>query len=544
MRKKIILLGSGGMSIGQAGEFDYSGNQAIRALSEEGIHTIVINPNIATVQTNPDNNVTVYLYPVNPFWVTKVIEKERPDAIIGSFGGQTALNCLIELNKSSILKKFNVKNLGTSIDTLEITEDRQLFADRMKKISIPVPPSQACNNVEDGKQIAESLQYPVIVRCAYALGGLGSGFANNHLEFETLATQALQRSPQILVEKSLLGWKEIEYEVMRDSDGNCITICNMENFDPLGVHTGDSIVVTPSQSLTDLEYQNLRKQSLKIINNLGIVGECNAQFALCPKTSKYYIIEVNARLSRSSALASKASGYPIAYVAAKVILGKTLTDLKNPVTQITSAFYEPSLDYITVKFPRWDLKKFKNVSRTLGSNMKSVGEVMGIGRSFPEALQKAVRMVTEDSLGLNNENLCSTDFKETLQANDTRIFDITAAIRSGQSIESIYNKTSVDLWFLSQIKRIIDVENEVKNTTKRIDQKDNLLDTIVNIFEATPAHTIKEWKQLGFSDVQLAYIINKNKKTPLPYDYYSLLNASLKIRQLRHEKNIKAIIKK
>ncbi|MES2744244.1 MAG: ATP-grasp domain-containing protein, partial [Bdellovibrionota bacterium] len=367
---KVLILGSGGLSIGQAGEFDYSGTQAIKALVEEKIDVVVVNPNIATVQTNPVPGVKVYLYPVEVDWVEKVIAAERPDAIIAGFGGQTALNCLIKLDEQGILAKHKVRNLGTPASVLRLTEDRDEFAQHMRIIDMPVPSSFACETWEQALTAANKISYPVIVRAAFALGGLGSGFANNDAELKALVIPALASSPQVLVEKSLKGWKEVEYEVMRDSEGNVITICNMENFDPLGIHTGDSIVVCPSQSLSDDEYQMLRNAAIKIVSSLGIVGECNVQYALDPHSMQFYIIEVNARLSRSSALASKASGYPIAYIAAKVVLGYDLLELKNPVTGITCAFFEPALDYITIKFPRWDLIKFQGVDRHLGSTMK------------------------------------------------------------------------------------------------------------------------------------------------------------------------------
>lgn len=406
-KPKIILLGSGGLSIGQAGEFDYSGTQAVKGFVEDGFEVVVINPNIATVQTNPQKDVKVYLYPVTPEWVAKVIELERPVAIAGGFGGQTALNCLVKLDEIGILKKYDLTVLGSPVDVLKLTEDRDEFAVRMKQIGIPTPASFACTHYEEAKRATEKIGYPVIVRAAFALGGLGSGFASNDDELKEIVDRAMKLSPQVLVEKSFKGWKEVEYEVMRDEAGNVITICNMENFDPLGIHTGDSIVVCPSQSLSDDEYQLLRNASIHIVSNIGVIGECNVQFALSPHSLEYYVIEVNARLSRSSALASKASGYPIAYIASKVVLGHSLLHLTNPVTGVTKAFFEPALDYITMKIPRWDLPKFSGVSRQLGSTMKSVGEIMSIARSFPEALQKAVRMVKEDPLGLSYSYLDS-----------------------------------------------------------------------------------------------------------------------------------------
>jgi carbamoyl-phosphate synthase large subunit len=486
IRTKVILLGSGGLSIGQAGEFDYSGTQALRSLIEEGFHVIVINPNIATVQTNPQENVTVYLYPVQAHWVEKVIAKEMPQAIVGGFGGQTALQCLIDLSDSGVLEKYNVTNFGTDPSVLKLTEDRQLFAKHMVSIDIPIPPSLAAHNVEEAIQAAKEIGFPVILRAAYALGGLGSGFAYNKEDLIDLAKPALLHSPQVLIEKSLLGWKEIEYEVMRDSFGNSITICNMENFDPLGVHTGDSIVVCPSQSLSDEEYQTLRSASLKIVNSLGIVGECNVQLTLDPESLQYYVIEVNARLSRSSALASKASGYPIAAIAAKVVTGKSLLDIVNPVTGVTKAFFEPALDYIVMKVPKWDLQKFRGVSRSLGSTMKSVGEVMAIGRSYPEVLQKAFRMVYESPLGLSlHQNYATEDLQNPT---DDRIFKIYSAFKNGQSLDEVHRKTKIDSWFLFQLQNIAQAELSICHKNLADLSKVELL----------------SWKRLGFADAQIA----------------------------------------
>ena len=484
---------------------DYSGTQAIKAFTEEGIHVVLVNPNIATVQTDPIPNTTIYLYPVTAHWVTKVIEKEKPEAIVGGFGGQTALNCLIELNDTGVLEKNQVKNLGTSVETLKTTEDRKLFAEKVKELGIPTPPSHACHTLDEAKEAAQKIGYPVMIRCAYALGGLGSGFAHNDEELKEIVRSGLANTPQVLIEKSLRGWKEVEYEVMRDRYGNTITICNMENFDPLGVHTGDSIVVTPSQSLTDHEYQLLRNSSLKMIEALKIIGECNAQFALCPETSEYYVIEVNARLSRSSALASKASGYPIAYIAAKVVSGHDLLSLKNPVTGITSAFYEPALDYITIKMPRWDLDKFSQVERSLGSTMKSVGEVMAIGRNFPEAIQKAYRMVSENPLGLSEtygEKNKETD--HSLLPTDQRLSLLCQAIRKARTPNDINLKTGVDEWFLTELLTIIKTEKEISSlVTHDIKTYEELEKKLENIEKEMWFH----WKKNGFSDEQIAYIL-------------------------------------
>ena len=514
---KILLLGSGGLSIGQAGEFDYSGTQAVKALSESGAHVIVINPNIATVQTNPKENVTIYLYPVEPEWVEKVIVKEKPDAIVAGFGGQTALNCLMLLDEQGILKKHNVLNLGTPVETLRMTEDRDLFAKKMREIDMPIPTSVATNTTKESIAAANNIGYPVILRAAYACGGLGSGFANNDAELKALADSALASSPQVLIEKSLRGWKEVEYEVMRDSEGNCITICNMENFDPLGIHTGDSIVVCPSQSLSDNEYQMLRNAAIKIVNACGIVGECNVQYGLCPDSLEFIVIEVNARLSRSSALASKASGYPIAYIAAKVVMGMDLLEITNPVTGITCAYFEPALDYVTIKVPRWDLTKFRGASRSLGSTMKSVGEVMSIGRSFPEALQKAVRMVTENSVGLSGitkgDSTREELVRELNEPTDTRLYAVIEALRRGFSVEEVHALTSIDKWFLARVSEITTTENEIREfvrpTALELAGNGNGADdatlTHAALARATPA-VWRKWKGNGFSDEQIAML--------------------------------------
>lgn len=544
---KVILLGSGGLSIGQAGEFDYSGTQAVKAMREEGIHVIVINPNIATVQTNPEEGVKIYLYPVELEWVTRVIETERPDGIVAGFGGQTALNCLMKLDESGVLAKYKVRNLGTPADILRLTEDRDTFAQHMKQIGMPVAPSVACDTVESAAAAATKIGFPVIVRAAFALGGLGSGFANNQAELENLVSAALTVSPQVLVEKSLKGWKEVEYEVMRDSVGNAITICNMENLDPLGIHTGDSIVACPSQSLSDDDYQVLRNACLLIVNSLGIVGECNVQFALSPHSLEFYIIEINARLSRSSALASKASGYPIAYIAAKVVLGYDLLELKNPVTGITQAFFEPALDYITIKFPRWDLRKFPGVNRVLGSTMKSVGEIMSIGRNFPEAIQKAVRMVTEDPIGLSHLRLQwdESKLREELQnPTDNRLFAVVEALRYGMTKEQIHELSAIDKWFLFHFEALVKVEQEITAHAKKHKgaASAQLCQQMAHI---VTAETWKHWKQLGFGDEQIAYLWilgltgDSSKASNRTVQDWSLI-----IRKAREDRGVKPVIKK
>ncbi len=545
---KVLLLGSGGLSIGQAGEFDYSGTQAIKALEEENIKVVIVNPNIATVQTNPDPKHKVYLYPVTPQWVEKVIEIEKPDAIIAGFGGQTALNCLMELDENGVLEKHNLLNLGTSVDTLRMTEDRHRFARKMESIGVPIPPSQACHTLGEAIEAAEKIGYPVIARAAFALGGLGSGFANNHAELKALVEPALAESPQVLVEKSLKGWKEVEYEVMRDAEGNAITICNMENFDPLGIHTGDSIVVCPSQSLSDDEYQLLRNASLHMVEKLGIIGECNAQFALSPDKKEYFVIEVNARLSRSSALASKASGYPIAYIAAKVVLGYDLLELKNPVTGITYSFFEPALDYITVKIPRWDLAKFRGASRKLGSTMKSVGEVMSIGRTFQESLQKAVRMVTEHAEGLSFVGLDQVqEIKDALSnPTDARLFAVMNAFRVHMSVMEVYELTKIDRWFLYQVRDLIACESEIKSTALSTHvQSDSLDDFVHSAYEKVNEDTWRRWKLNGFGDEQIAGIAmrachDKNQE----FQAADIQSASIRVRSLRKKCGVKPVIKK
>ena len=461
---KVLLLGSGALKIGQAGEFDYSGSQALKALKEEGVHTVLINPNVATVQTSEGVADTVYFPPVTPDFVERVIEKERPDGILLSFGGQTALNCGVELYRRGVLEKYEVKVLGTPVQAIIDTEDRDLFVQRLDEIGVKTIKSQACSTIEEVRQAAAELGFPVILRAAYALGGLGSGFCDNEAELETQAEEAFSFSPQVLVEKSLRGWKEIEYEVVRDRYDNCITVCNMENFDPLGIHTGESIVVAPSQTLTNSEYHKLRALAIKIIRHIGIVGECNVQYALDPQSEDYRVIEVNARLSRSSALASKATGYPLAFVAAKLGLGYGLFELKNSVTKTTSAFFEPALDYVVVKIPRWDLTKFQGVKRELGSSMKSVGEVMAIGRTFEETLQKGLRMIGQGMHGfVENHELKIPNIDKSLhEPTDMRIFVVSKAMKIGYSVEQIHQLTKIDRWFLRKLKHIIDIDQQLK----------------------------------------------------------------------------------
>ena len=545
---KVLILGSGGLSIGQAGEFDYSGTQAVKALLEEGLEVILVNPNIATVQTNPQVGLKIYLYPVEASWVERVIAQEKPDALMAGFGGQTALNCALELDQKGILEKYGVVNLGTAVESLRASEDRQLFADKMHELRLPVPSSRSATNLESALEAGEALGFPVILRAAYTLGGLGGGFAHSREQLRDLVEAALSISPQVLIEKSLQGWREIEYEVMRDSAGNAITICNMENFDPLGIHTGDSIVVAPSQTLSDGEFQLLRNAALTIAGALKIIGECNVQFALSPHSNEFFIIEVNARLSRSSALASKATGYPIAAIAAKVVLGYSLLELKNPVTGVTSAFYEPALDYITVKMPRWESRKFSEVSRVLGSAMKSVGEVMAIGRSFPEALQKAVRMVTENSLGLSAaqpiesvENLRS----ELRNPTDQRIFKIAEAFRQGMALADIYELTFVDKWFLAQVKFIVQMENEISEQASNqiaIEGNSSLNFLVENTLRGLDREHLRQWKNAGFGDEQIVGIWSHRLKAKIRGS--DLQEASLILRRQRLSLGVKPVVKK
>uniref|UniRef100_A0A8C2ITP9 Multifunctional protein CAD n=1 Tax=Cyprinus carpio TaxID=7962 RepID=A0A8C2ITP9_CYPCA len=494
--RKVLVLGSGGLSIGQAGEFDYSGSQAIKALKEENIQTVLINPNIATVQTSKGLADKVYFLPITPEYVTQVIKNERPDGVLLTFGGQTALNCGVELTKQGVLEKYKVRVLGTPVASIEMTEDRKIFVEKMEEINEHVAPSEAAMSVEQAVAAAERLGYPVLVRSAFALGGLGSGFANNREEMITLVTQAFAHTSQVLVDKSLKGWKEIEYEVVRDAYDNCVTVCNMENIDPLGIHTGESIVVAPSQTLNDYEYNMLRNTAIKVIRHLGIVGECNIQYALNPESEQYYIIEVNARLSRSSALASKATGYPLAYVAAKLGLGIPLPVLKNSVTNSTTANFEPSLDYCVVKVPRWDLSKFLRVSTKIGSSMKSVGEVMAIGRSFEEAFQKALRMVDENCVGFDH-TIKPVSEEELQTPTDKRIFVLAAALRAGYTVERLYELTKIDHWFLHKMKNIADHEK--------------LLEAYNQDESAMPPEVMRKAKQLGFSDKQIAQAVQSTE---------------------------------
>lgn len=496
--KKVLLLGSGALKIGEAGEFDYSGSQALKALKEEGIETILINPNIATVQTSEGVADQIYFLPVTPYFVEKVIQKERPEGIMLAFGGQTALNCGVALYREGILEKYGVRVLGTPVQAIIDTEDRELFVEKLNEIDVKTIKSEAVENAEDARRAARELGYPVIVRAAYALGGLGSGFCDNEAELDVLVEKAFAFSPQVLVEKSLRGWKEVEYEVVRDRFDNCITVCNMENFDPLGIHTGESIVIAPSQTLTNKEYHKLRELAIRIIRHIGIVGECNVQYAFDPESEDYRVIEVNARLSRSSALASKATGYPLAFVAAKLGLGYGLFDLKNSVTKTTSAFFEPALDYVVCKIPRWDLGKFHGVDKELGSSMKSVGEVMAIGRTFEEAIQKGLRMIGQGMHGfVENKELIISDIDKALhEPTDKRIFVISKAFRAGYTIDQVHDLTKIDKWFLQKLMNIM-------NTSEELHQWGNNHKQIADL----PADLLKQAKRQGFSDFQIARAI-------------------------------------
>ena len=522
--KKVLLLGSGALKIGEAGEFDYSGSQALKALREEGVKTVLINPNIATVQTSEGVADEVYFLPVQPYFVEKVIQKERPDGILLSFGGQTALNCGVELYKSGVLERYGVSVLGTPVQAIIDTEDRELFVERLNEIDVKTIKSEACENIDQARQAAAELGYPVIVRAAYALGGLGSGFCDNEAELDVLCEKAFAFSPQVLVEKSLKGWKEIEYEVVRDRYDNCITVCNMENFDPLGIHTGESIVVAPSQTLTNSEYHKLRALAIKIIRHIGIVGECNVQYAFDPQSEDYRVIEVNARLSRSSALASKATGYPLAFVAAKLGMGYGLFELKNSVTKTTSAFFEPALDYVVVKIPRWDLSKFHGVDKELGSSMKSVGEVMAIGRTFEEAIQKGLRMIGQGMHGfVENKELTIADIDAALrEPTDKRIFVISKAMHLPQyDIDTIHALTKIDRWFLDKLKHIIDIDEALKR------QHINTLDS----------ELLRQAKVYGFSDFQIARAVG------LEQDFNNMHQALLAVRNRRKQLGILPMVK-
>ena len=521
--EKVILLGSGALKIGEAGEFDYSGSQALKALKEEGVYTVLINPNIATIQTSENIADKVYFLPVTPEFVEQVIARERPQGILLAFGGQTALNCGVKLYQSGVLEKYGVQVLGTPVQAIIDTEDREKFVHKLDQIDVKTIKSEAVTTVAEAKRVAHELGYPVIIRAAYTLGGLGSGFCDNDEELDTLASKAFTYSPQILVEKSLKGWKEVEYEVVRDRYDNCITVCNMENFDPLGIHTGESIVVAPSQTLSNAEYHKLRKLAIKIIRHIGIVGECNVQYALDPDSEDYRVIEVNARLSRSSALASKATGYPLAFVAAKLGLGYGLHELKNAVTKNTTACFEPALDYIVCKIPRWDLGKFKGVSRELGSSMKSVGEVMAIGRCFEEVIQKGLRMIGQGMHGfVANKAFAGIDIDEALtHPTDKRIFVIAHALKQGYTIERIHELTRIDKWFLEKLENIIRIEGELEKHNGIADVPDEL---------------IREAKQRGFSDFQLARTVSHSKSDEIEADM-------LKVRRHRKERGITPVVK-
>ena len=498
--QKVLLLGSGALKIGEAGEFDYSGSQALKAMREEGIRTVLVNPNIATVQTSEGIADEIYFLPVTPFFIEKVIEKERPQGILLAFGGQTALNCGVALHQSGVLEKYNVEVLGTPVEAIMNTEDRDLFARKLDEISVKTIQSHAVETTEDARRAAQELGYPIIIRAAYALGGLGSGFCDNEAELDELCSKAFAFSPQVLVEKSLKGWKEVEYEVVRDCYDNCITVCNMENFDPLGIHTGESIVVAPSQTLTNNEYHKLREIAIRIVRHIGIVGECNVQYALDPESEDYRVIEVNARLSRSSALASKATGYPLAFVAAKLGLGYGLFELKNSVTRTTPAFFEPALDYVVCKIPRWDLGKFHGVSRELGSSMKSVGEVMAIGRTFEEAMQKGLRMIGQGMhgfVGNNTKEIPADELDKALKApTDTRVFAISQALHAGYTIEQIHALTKIDCWFLDKLQSIV-------RTSQRLGE--------VAAIDKLPYELLLRAKRQGFSDFQIARFILADK---------------------------------
>ena len=523
--KKVLLLGSGALKIGEAGEFAYSGSQALKALREEGVETVLINPNIATVQTSEGVADKIYFLPVQPYFVERVIQEEKPDGILLAFGGQTALNCGVELYQSGVLEKYNVKVLGTPVQAIMDTEDRELFVKKLDEIDVKTIKSHACENIEEARSAAAKLGYPVIIRAAYALGGLGSGFCDNEEELNQLAEKAFSFSPQVLVEKSLKGWKEIEYEVVRDRYDNCITVCNMENFDPLGIHTGESIVIAPSQTLTNSEYHKLRALAIKIIRHIGIVGECNVQYAFDPKSEDYRVIEVNARLSRSSALASKATGYPLAFVAAKLGMGYGLFELKNSVTKTTSAFFEPALDYVVCKIPRWDLSKFRGVDKELGSSMKSVGEVMAIGRNFEEAIQKGLRMIGQGMHGfVENKEFEIDDIESALKApTDKRIFVIAKALkRKIYNVDQIHEMTKIDKWFLEKLQHIVDIDDRLDKCTS------------VNVLEK---ELLREAKVYGFTDFQVARAVGLEKELG------NMHKAILTVRALRKRMGVLPVVK-
>ena len=525
--KKVLLLGSGALKIGEAGEFDYSGSQALKALKEEGIQTVLINPNIATVQTSEGVADQIYFLPVTPYFVEKVIAKERPDGIMLAFGGQTALNCGVALYQAGVFEKYNVQVLGTPVQAIIDTEDRELFVERLNEIDVKTIKSEAVENAEDARRAARELGYPVIVRAAYALGGLGSGFCDNEEELNVLVEKAFSFSPQVLVEKSLRGWKEVEYEVVRDRYDNCITVCNMENFDPLGIHTGESIVIAPSQTLSNTDYHKLRELAIRIIRHIGIVGECNVQYAYDPQSEDYRVIEVNARLSRSSALASKATGYPLAFVAAKLGLGYGLFELKNSVTKTTSAFFEPALDYVVCKIPRWDLGKFHGVDKELGSSMKSVGEVMAIGRTFEEAIQKGLRMIGQGMHGfVENKELRIPDLDKALrEPTDKRIFVISKAFRAGYTVDQVHELTKIDRWFLEKLMNIMQTSKELHAWGANHKQLMDLDDTL--LYRA---------KRQGFTDFQIARAIGMEQDEDIE-------QASLEIRRHRKSRGILPVVK-
>jgi carbamoyl-phosphate synthase large subunit len=522
--KKAIVLGSGALKIGEAGEFDYSGSQALKALKEEGIETVLINPNIATIQTSDEIADKIYFLPVTPYFVEEVIKREKPQGILLAFGGQTALNCGVKLYEAGIFEKYNLEVLGTPVQSIIDTEDREIFANILKSIDVKTPISIACKNMEEAKKAVETVGFPIIIRAAYTLGGLGSGFCNNMEELEVRASNAFAYSPQILVEESIKGWKEVEYEVVRDQYDNCITVCNMENFDPLGIHTGESIVVAPSQTLTNKEYHKLRELAIRIIRRIGVVGECNVQYALDPFSEDYRVIEVNARLSRSSALASKATGYPLAFVAAKLGMGYGLHELKNQVTKVTTACFEPALDYVVCKIPRWDLNKFSGVSKQIGSSMKSVGEIMSIGRNFEEAIQKGIRMVGIGMHGFvgNREEITIEAIEEELaNPTDRRIFAIAEAFHKGYSVEDVYQRTKIDRWFLQKLMGLYQLRCTLKS---------------YNSLEELPIETLVQAKKFGFSDFQVARMVLKN-------DNKSMNDALLEVRNFRKSKGITPFIK-
>ena len=537
--KKVLLLGSGALKIGQAGEFDYSGAQALKALKEEGVKSVLINPNVATVQTSKDVADTVYFQPVTPEFVEHVIEKERPDGILLSFGGQTALNCGVELYKKGVFAQYGVKVLGTPVQAIIDTEDRDLFVKRLDEISVKTIKSEACSTIEEVQKAAHELGFPVILRAAYALGGLGSGFCDNDDELLAQAEEAFAFSPQVLVEKSLKGWKEIEYEVVRDRYDNCITVCNMENFDPLGIHTGESIVVAPSQTLSNSEYHKLRALAIKIIRHIGIVGECNVQYALDPNSEDYRVIEVNARLSRSSALASKATGYPLAFVAAKLGLGYGLFELKNSVTKTTSAFFEPALDYVVCKIPRWDLSKFHGVNHELGSSMKSVGEVMAIGRTFEEAIQKGLRMIGQGMHGfVDNHEIKISNVLEALEhATDLRVFAVAKAMLMGYSVDQIHRLTKIDRWFLEKLRHIVVVNDKLKEFAWLSEYSENSdYSEFLEFLDAPEFSTLLlEAKTYGFSDFQIARALGLEAGM-------NMERAGLMVRKWRQELGIMPVV--